>query len=357
MTGTELQTLSNRGQPACVDGDRAGTRPLVAVYVVTYRRHEMLRRAIASVLAQTHEHLLVYVVNDDPADAAVGSIVEAFGHPRAVLFRPVEKRGATRNFNLVFRESEADYAALLEDDNWWESTFLERQIEVLERHPEAPLVVGNERVWRELPDGGWLDTGATIWPFADVQLHTVTLERICGSAKICNSLMLVRVNRPTSLLTPETIPVDVTEHFRERLLPRHILLNGAPLVNYADTIHTARDRRGSWGLYQVILIGSVFIALPHAGSRRRLAAALWDETRSPVSPRATTLVHTGLAIREARELLRLAPVGALLRTAVSLCRHPGRVFSLRRVQEALGEHLHFLVTAPLTRELAEIYLS
>ena len=41
--------------------------PLVAVYVVTFRRHQMLRRAIASVVAQTYANA-VKVVNDDPED-------------------------------------------------------------------------------------------------------------------------------------------------------------------------------------------------------------------------------------------------------------------------------------------------
>ncbi|MBB5751875.1 glycosyltransferase family 2 protein [Prosthecomicrobium pneumaticum] len=331
-------------------GDPSGA-DLVAVYIVTYRRHEMLRRAIASVLAQTHTMLLVKVVNDDPADGEVGDIIESFADPRLSLFLPLTKRGPVSSFNLVFREAEARYAALLEDDNWWEPTFLAAQIAVLKHFPDAPLVVGNERIWRELPGGRWHDTETTIWPFYDVRLHSFTLTEICGSAKICNSSMLVRVERRSSLLTPETIPVDVTEHFRERLLPRSVPLNGAPLVNYAETLSSARDVGDRWGMYQALLIGSVFAALRSKTSRRRLAGALWNGV-SPISPRAVALVEAGLANREAHALLWRAPVVGLMRACLSFGRRPTRWLRLLQSRRRLAQHFQFLAEAPLTRNLA-----
>ena len=191
-----------------------GRSPLIAVYIVTFRRHQMLRRAIASVAAQTHAKMVVKVVNDDPADEMVAEIVHEFGDNRISLFSPIEKCGPTRNFNLVFEERDADYVSLLEDDNWWEPSFLEEQLRVLKKHPDAPLVVGNQRIWQELPDGSWLDTSQTIWPVSSLQVHNLSVEEICGSARICNSSMLIRVERAHELLVPDTIPVDVTEHFR-----------------------------------------------------------------------------------------------------------------------------------------------
>lgn len=301
----------------------------VAVYIVTYRRHHMLKRSIASVLAQTHRDLALYVVNDDPGDQEVARIVASFCDPRARMFEPVEKRGPTRNFNLVFQERDVPFSALLEDDNWWEPTFLESQIRVLEHFRDAPVVVGNERIWKELPGGSWQDTGRTIWPFGDVRLHEVTLESLCGGAKLCNSSMLVRTQGADQLLTPDFIPVDVTEHYRERLMPRTFPLNGEPLVNYAETNTTARSKGRMWELQQIALIGSVFIALPGAASRRALARSLWRTVGSSTSPRATTLVGVGIAVREARALVTIAPVAALARSALGYVRHPFRLGSIK----------------------------
>jgi hypothetical protein len=312
----------------------------------------MLRRAIASVLAQTHRNIVVKVINDDPADHEVSRIVSSNDDDRISIFDPIAKRGATANFNLVFQECEADFVSLLEDDNWWEPQFLEMQIAALSFHPEAPLVVGNERVWREIAEGEWLDTGETIWPFEDVRMHRLGLDEVCGSAKICNSSMLVRVRPDRSLQTPESIPVDVTEHFRERLFGRDILLNGAPLVNYAETIRTARSSDGTtWTERQCLLIGSVFAAA-QPERRMSMASALWRACPQATSPRAVSLVLAGLAISEARSILLAAPVIAVARCAVSLARRSGRIGALLDLRRRLSGEFDFLASAPLTRQMA-----
>lgn len=324
----------------------------VAVYVVTYRRHDMLRRAIRSVLDQTHFNLVVHVINDDPGDAIVDAIVAGFGDARVRMYLPVEKRGATRNFNLAFMDCESHYASLLEDDNWWEPQFIERQIQVLESQPDAPLAISNERVWKEMPDHTWIDTGRTIWPEFGVKLYDPELADLCGSAMLCNSSMLIRTRLAAELLTPETIPVDVTEHFRERLLSCPVPLNGEALVNYAETIQTARGKDTSWGNYQIALIASAFMALAGAGRRERLAEKLWRNTPSATSPRATTLVRTGLAVREARALVARAPKVALLRTLAGLIRRPQQVADVLSAPNRLKHEIAFLATAPLTKRAA-----
>src|ERR1700730_797522 len=258
--------------------------PLIAVYVVTYRRHAMLRRALDSVRRQTYKNIVVKVVNDDPEDAEVGRIVVGLADDRFSLFTPQLKRGATRNLNLAFAQPNAPYVTILEDDNWWEPTFLEEMYTALASHPELAVAVGNERIWKECEDGSWTSTGATVWTAQHgVQVHQYEIEQICGSAKICNSSMLVRLG-DSSYRTPDDIPVDVTEHFRERLFPNRILLVGTSLVNYAETVQTARSVGGSlWGEYQALLICSVFIALPHESGRQELADRLWRSCDSSTS--------------------------------------------------------------------------
>jgi glycosyltransferase involved in cell wall biosynthesis len=324
----------------------------VAVYVVTYRRPWMLRRAIRSVLEQTHRDIALYVVNDDPTDVETNGIVHEFDDPRVSLYQPVKKRGATCNFNLVFREQAADFSALLEDDNWWEPTFLERQLNILRAYPLAPIVVSNERIWKELPNDQWQDTGYVIWPFGDVRLFRPTLETLCTGATLRNSSLVVRTALPSPLLTPDDIPVDVTELFRERLIVTSFPLNGEPLVNYAKTLITARDDGRVWGRYQLALIGSTFKALVGEPARRKLARALWRSTTSPTSPRANTLVQTGLAIKEARALLALAPAKALLRSTAGFMRRPQRLADVLFANRKMAAHIDFLVNAPLTQVLA-----
>ena len=313
----------------------------------------MLRRAIRSVLDQTYSNLVVRVVNDDPADLMVANILKEFDDPRVDLFLPVQKRGATRNFNLVFKETEAAYVSLLEDDNWWESTFIFDMLHILREHPKDTIVVGNETIWQEQLDGSWLNTERTIWEFRGLRSYEYELEAICGHAKLCNSSMLVRIEPRQNFLTPDNIPVDVTEHFRERLLPTKILLNGNPLVNYAETLQTARGQGYLWGQYQMVLIASAFAALSNDKYREDLANLLWANCTDPVSPRAVSLVGAGLVFREARHLLFAARFVALGRAAIWLLRRPERLRVLARTREELATQFDYLIKAPLTVALAE----
>ena len=85
------------------------------------------------------------------------------------------------------------------------------------------------------------------------------------------------------------------------------------------------------------------------GATQRLASRLWKDCGSSTSPRAVSLVVTGVAFREARALLREAPVWALVRFGIWLTRRPVRLPKLLSIRRRFVDELVFLVTAPLTR--------
>jgi hypothetical protein len=174
----------------------------------------------------------------------------------------------------------------------------------LRQSKEAQVAVANEKVWIERADGTWEDTGRTIWPKRHgLSLFRWHIEDKLGSATICNSSMLWRTANAHEWKTPDTIPIDVTEHFRERVLPHPVLLIHEPLVNYAVTLHTHREngRSSKWGLYQVMLIGSGFARMD-AAQRARCAELLWKRARTSAPPLKTSLITTGLAVPAARVL-------------------------------------------------------
>jgi hypothetical protein len=342
---TELRTRSDRVV-------HAANQPIIHVYLITYRRPLLLRRALDSILAQTYKKFLVKIINDDPDDLQVAEAISRVHDQRVSLFTPVRKRGATANFNIAFTDRTAPFVSVLEDDNWWEPEFLEVMHEALLRYPQARAAICNELIWKEMNDGSWLNTGGTIWNQEGVHLHDYSLEQIAGSAKICNSSMLLRTDTALRLETPRTIPVDVTEHFRERVLDGPVVLFGKPLVNYAETIQTARSVAGSkWGTFQCLLIGSIFIALNDVQKRTEFAKKLWDLCSSSTSPRAVTLVMTGLYIGEARPLLTLARPSAWVRFMLWASRHPLQLLAMSQMRSKYGKELEFLVQAPLTQRL------
>lgn len=296
--------------------------PLIRVHVVTCRRPQLLARAIDSLVRQTEPSWIAEVINDDPEDERVMELIARINDPRVTLSEPCIKRGGTRNFNYAFRHLEEPFAAILEDDNWWEPAFLETMTDSLQQHPEVQLAVGNEKVWLEKKDGTWEDTGRAIWPKCDgVSLFHWRMEDKLGSAKLCNSSMVWRTERADEWHTPHSIPIDVTEHFRERVVPHPILLIQQPLVNYAVTLHTHRDQSATskWGLYQVMLIGSGFATM-NSVQRARCADVLWQRARCSDPPLKTSLITTGLAVPAARILWTEAKISERCRWFLTFVR-------------------------------------
>lgn len=326
-------------------------KQLVYVGVVTYRRIHLLERALLSVRAQTYPFWKCLVINDDPQDPKPGKLIEEIGDSRISLFKPIKKRGAAGSFNEVFRFDACDFSSLLEDDNWWEPDFLNVMIGALENHPEAAVAVGNERIWREMSDGTWKDTGKLIWPPGTTSLYRTSIEFACGSTKLCNSSLLVRRGDREAWTTPEDIPVDVTEHFRERAVPQPILLVHEPLVNYSETLDTNRDTRGAiWGDYQLLLIGSIFFSSGEA-EREKLAAKLFKNCGRELSPRVTTLLTVGIVFKEARVVFKYATLVQLLRfgaTCIVRLRSICRAYSVRR---RLSEHWKWLLESEYNKRL------
>lgn len=111
---------------------------LVSVVIPTYRRSDMLDRAIDSVLNQTYENIELLLVNDNiPND-----------NYSQELFRRIKKYENDSRFHLILQEkhvngavarnvgikqAKGEYIAFLDDDDWWEPKKIETQVSVIEQ--------------------------------------------------------------------------------------------------------------------------------------------------------------------------------------------------------------------------------
>jgi glycosyltransferase involved in cell wall biosynthesis len=135
----------------------AGMGPLprvrVATIIATYRRPELLHRAVRSALGQSvHDHM-VLVVDDG------GGLVGLPASPQLLtcsLSANCGTAGVVRNVGI--RLTRSDYVAFLDDDNEWEPDHLAVALSALEAGPEEqrPAVVYTG-VRRAFPDGRLMD--------------------------------------------------------------------------------------------------------------------------------------------------------------------------------------------------------
>lgn len=138
---------------------------LVQIRTPTYKRPAALRRALASMIAQTWQNWVCDVYDDDP-DQAGRAVCEAVGDPRIHYHHNVPQRFASRNIDGCFtgdNPHNADYFCVLEDDNFLLPTFCAENI-ALCREQGVRLVLRNQRVEHasgtdraRLSEGGVLD--------------------------------------------------------------------------------------------------------------------------------------------------------------------------------------------------------
>ncbi|PAV26086.1 hypothetical protein CF392_07595 [Tamilnaduibacter salinus] len=97
----------------------------VTVYIPTKNREEKIRRAVNSVLSQTHENLELIVVNDGSTDGT-GAYLSSIDDTRVVCISNETSLGACESRNAAIRAASGRYITGLDDDDWFYPDHLEK---------------------------------------------------------------------------------------------------------------------------------------------------------------------------------------------------------------------------------------
>ncbi len=126
--------------------------PLISVIIPTYNRPAMLKRAIESVLAQTHRDFEIVVVNDCGTD--VKSLITSLQARAPITYVRHEKnmdRAAARNTGLKLAKGK--YIVYLDDDDIFYPDHLLRRCSLISEKTRQPWLIptpiGDGRSWRE----------------------------------------------------------------------------------------------------------------------------------------------------------------------------------------------------------------
>lgn len=117
--------------------------PLITTLVPTYRRPELLRRAVASALGQEGAALSILVLDNASGDATRETVLKlAAGDPRLRYHCHAQNLGAAANFEFGLRSVTTPFFSILSDDDYLLPGFYERALRDLVSHPEAMLWAG-----------------------------------------------------------------------------------------------------------------------------------------------------------------------------------------------------------------------
>jgi glycosyltransferase involved in cell wall biosynthesis len=104
---------------------------MISVVVPTFRRPAYLRRALESVVAQTHTALEVLVADDANQDEAA-EVVASFGDPRLLYLPRAQNLGMFANIVDAMRRTTGRFIIKLDDDDFWHESICARLLAPLE---------------------------------------------------------------------------------------------------------------------------------------------------------------------------------------------------------------------------------
>jgi len=118
----------------------------VSVVIPTYRRPEVLAKAIDSVLEQTFQAFDIIIVSDGYHEETDIMMKSYRDNDRIHYYTYETNKGANHARNYGIKKSTSEYIAFLDDDDFWDNTKLEKQVNVLDENPNIGLVYTGKKI-------------------------------------------------------------------------------------------------------------------------------------------------------------------------------------------------------------------
>ena len=116
------------------------SNPLVSICIPTYKRPELLERAIRSCLAQTYPYFEILIADNSPDDAS-GQMVTRLNDSRIRYHKNETNLGPYGNVNRVAAWATGTYVKFLMDDDLLKPRCLEFMVAALEQNPGAGMAM------------------------------------------------------------------------------------------------------------------------------------------------------------------------------------------------------------------------
>ena len=130
--------------------------PLVSILIPVYNKEEWVSDTLQSVLNQSYKNWECIIINDGSTDESLAKINEFTTNNPAmwkVVSTPNSGQTAARNYGIEL--SRGDLLAFLDADDLWHSQKIEKQVQLLNSHPEIELVFTPYVIFRKNQNRGF----------------------------------------------------------------------------------------------------------------------------------------------------------------------------------------------------------
>lgn len=161
--------------------------PRVSVLLTCFNHLKYLPACVDGVFSQTFKDFEVISVDDGSTDGT-REWLAACPHPLTLVFNE-KNLGTYASLNVGLSKASGEFVAILNDDDLWAPTKLERQIELMERYPRVGLV--HTDGWFIDGEGRRMEGAPLGFEFPRTETGDVLIDLIYAN-KIIASAALVR---------------------------------------------------------------------------------------------------------------------------------------------------------------------
>jgi glycosyltransferase involved in cell wall biosynthesis len=211
--------------------------PLVSIIITTYNREKYIEEAILSVVNQTFKNFEILIIDDGSSNNYAEIICNKFDNCNYFY---KENGGVSSARNYGVKMAKGTYIAFLDDDDYWRSDKLEKQVLILEREKEIDCIHSSAAI----VDENSIEKGRLIGA-SDKKAHKRSGYVFWNALGV----WLVKASTPLirrkvfvkQMLFDETLEVGEDTDFYQRMFYRHkVLYINEPLAYYREYNDSSR---------------------------------------------------------------------------------------------------------------------
>lgn len=203
----------------------------VSVIIPTFDREEYLEQAIGSVINQSYRNFEILVIDDGSLNNYAEAICNKY---KNCIYVYKENGGLSSARNYGIKNAKGAYIAFLDDDDYWRSDKLEKQVAILENNNEVDCVHSSASIVSE----HGIETGEIIGASEEkaYKRSGYVFWNALGVWVVKSPTPLIRKSVFTDdLLFDETIKVGEDVDFYQRMFYRHkVKYINEPLAFYRE---------------------------------------------------------------------------------------------------------------------------
>ena len=151
--------------------------PTVTVVIPAYNAIEHIVETIETVLDQTYQDFELLVVDDGSTDGTADLLASFAEQEPKIRIITQCNQGVSAARNTAIKQAQGKYIAILDADDLWELTKLQKQVDSLEANPQAGLCY----TWTAMADSEGKATGRVIMSHAEGDVW----QQLCEMNIVC----------------------------------------------------------------------------------------------------------------------------------------------------------------------------